>query len=170
MSLWTDYVEWRTDRRQQRHEKLVRLALVGEGPPKIAGALGLWGAFLTVEGVMAFLTGFTMWILYAPAFRWADSGWEVAQRFSAAGLVVMLLSLLYMVAIAFGLLAIRALSRKRALHLRRVADEAIGRAADARVGYVFSEPVDEAEAELLHEHDRLALAGKPLVRQAFPEN
>jgi hypothetical protein len=164
MSLWRDFVEWRMERRRRQEEDLLRAALVGERPPNVQGALGLWGAFLTIEGVMALLTGVIMWGLFAPAFRWTDGGIQVLNRMSFAGLVVIGLSLVYMGCVAFGLMAIRAHKRRRAEHLRRLADQTIAAAADARTEYVFSEPEDEAEAELLHEHDRLALAGKPLTR------
>jgi hypothetical protein len=160
-----EFRDRRAETKARRERDLLRLALVGERPPKIQGALGLWGAFLTLEGLMAFLTGLVMWGLFAPAIRFGPGGIEIVSRMSLAGVVVMALSVIYMGMVALGLLAWKAARRRKAEKLRAMADAAIAKAADARDGYVFSTPEDEAEAELLHEHDRIALAGKPLKSQ-----
>jgi hypothetical protein len=162
LGLWREAWDRRRERKERREQELLRLALVGDRPPNVQGALGLWAAFLTVEGVMAFLTGVVMYGLYAPAVRFGAEGIEVASRMSLAGIVVMILSVLYMACVGLGVMAFKASRRRRALRLRETADRAIAAAAAARTGYEFSTPEDEAEAELLHEHDRLSLASKPL--------
>jgi hypothetical protein len=162
ISLWADFVEWRMDRRKREHQRLLRNALIGERPPNIEGATGLWTAFLTLEGVMALLTGLVMYSLYAPAFRDTAQGWVIGSRLSLAGLVVIFLSLAYMVAVALGVYLYKDYRRKLEARYQAIADQAMAEVADKQPDYHFSVPEDEAEAELLHEHDRLALVGKPL--------